>query len=836
MRFVLWVVWICALVSFPFSFRDAGMAPVFAYSYAYLALGLLAGTFLHPVAITHVGKHSRKRCEAAVFAVGGLLGLLIVVSEVILWVSCGDLPVASLVTGCPPSAKRILFILEGYCCFSVGFNLFSRVSKGGSSETKEVGEMYAMKEKSALLVVMLLFLTGLCRLGLFGLPLYLKISFSGSAIAVMWLVAALLALPSIIAIAAFGMESSQWASLENDERLLRFRIALACFSGGQILWGLVSHAFGDVALMANMAIYVTAVLLASDVAIICALLKSASAWRRAVGECGDDREGDECQLGDRLRFAMSNYGLTEREGEAVRFCLEGFNSTESAEKMGLKPSTVRNYLQRAYKKLGIANAEALPEFFSVQASCDASEDACHPLPSLSRYTGCLILFMFICLFALPCFEERTLFGWHFDHAVVVGYGIGFLLCAGLKLSYELLVEHRLFSVLGNSIAMRLLLAAIVVFACVQLVLVRFVYFAICNQIDYGSGILLVGFSGCLFSLVVSGAFLGAMRRTSLRPITKTEYLSTVIGLLLLLLSRIDAVCWAVSCFVSAVAFSVFCVKALGQTNGDAPVGPENGDRRNCQVQAFAFGFVVVAAFVCGEQWHIEPEPFLVLLQIVFLLAAVALLAWKTKRVLRDCRLVPLFAVFLIVFSLWRGPGEGLLLLLLSLLLFGLPIAYGDASRPDGPPCLLGCGIGLALGRLLVDRWTELLVLAKEEMVMQGVPSYIAYVTPSAAALLMLIGVICLYKCMAALETKVEKEAEGSDVERQIYFMRSRGIGERSAEILLRAAQGMTAKQIAAETSYSVGRVNAICWEGFKRLNVHSRSELRDCLEKAISSD
>ena len=90
--------------------------------------------------------------------------------------------------------------------------------------------------------------------------------------------------------------------------------------------------------------------------------------------------------------------------------------------------------------------------------------------------------------------------------------------------------------------------------------------------------------------------------------------------------------------------------------------------------------------------------------------------------------------------------------------------------------------------------------------------------------------------MAALETKVEKEAEGGDVERQIYFMRSRGIGEHNAEILLRAAQGMTAKQIAVETSYSVGRVNAICWEGFKKLNVHSRSELRDCLEKAISSD
>lgn len=836
MRFALWVVWICALVSFPFSFREAGMAPVFAYSYAYLALGLLAGVFLHPVAVAHVGKHNRKRCDAVALVVGGLLGLLIVVSEVILWIPHYDLSATFLVTGCSPSVKRILFILEGYCCSSVGFNLFAHAPKDRSPETKGVGEMYAMKGKSAFLVVMMLFLIGICRLGLFGIPLYLKMSFAGAAIAVVWLVAALLVLPSIIAIAVFGMGNSQWVTFENNEHLLRFRIALSCFSAGQVLWGLVSHAFGDVALMANMASYITAVLLASDIAMICVFLKSASAQRGAAGELYSDSGGDECLFDDQLCLEMTNYGLTEREGEAVRFCLEGFNSTESAEKMGLKPSTVRNYLQRAYKKLGIANAEALPEFFSVQAPCDVSEDACHPLPSPSRYTGCLILFVFICLFALPCFEERTLFGWHFDHAVVVGYGIGFLLCAGLKLSYELLVGQRLFSGLSNSITMRLFLAAVVVFACVQAVLARFVYFAVCNQIDYGSGILLVGFSGCLFSLVVSGAFLSAMRRTSLRHITKTEYLLTVMGLLLLLLSRIDTVCWAVSCVVSAVAFSVFCAKALNQPIDGASTGAANSDRRSCQVQAFAFGFVAVVAFVCGEQWHIEPEPFLVLLQIVFLLAAVVLLAWKTNRALRDCRPALLLAVFLIVFSLWSGPSEGLLLLLFSLLLFVLPTAYENAAHPDELPCLLGCGIGLALGRLLVDRWTELLVLAKEEMAMQGVPSYIAYVTPSAAALLMLIGVICLYKCMAALETKVEKEAEGGDVERQIYFMRSRGIGEHNAEILLRAAQGMTAKQIAVETSYSVGRVNAICWEGFKKLNVHSRSELRDCLEKAISSD
>ena len=836
MRFALWVVWICALVSFPFSFRDAGAAPVFAYSYAYLALGLLAGVFLHPLLTNHAGEHNRKYCDAIVLAVGGLLGLLIVVSEVILWVQCYDFALASLVTGYSPSVKRILFVLEGYCCSAAGFNLFHHASRDSSFGREGLSEAHAMKGKNAFLATTLLLLAGFCRLGLFGVPIYLKMPLSGAGILATWLVAALLALFSIIVIAVFGVESFQQGSSESNRPLLRFQIALACYSAGQVLWGLVSHAFGDVALMADAAIYITAVLLVCDISLICVLLKSAFAQRRIAGECVGDTGGNECQFDDWLRLAMADHGLTEREGEAVRFCLEGFNSVESAEKMGLKPSTVRNYLQRAYKKLGIANAEALPALFNAQTPRETAEDVCSSFPTVSRYTGYFILFVFICLFALPCAEQQTLFGWHFDHATIVGYGMGFLLYVGLKLSYESLVGHQMFSGLGNSIVMRLFFAAIVVLACVQIVLVRFVYFAICDQIDFGSGILLVGFSSCLFSLVISGTFLSAIRRTSLRAVTKMECLFTAAGLLLLLLSRTDTVWWAASCVMSAVALSVFCSRALHQTIDGATLRSEDDKGFDNRARAFGFGFVAVVAFVCGEQWHPESEPFLVLLQIVFLLAAVALLMWKTKRTLRDFRLGPLFAAFLIALALWSGLGEGLLLLLISLVLFGLPTVYGDAGWSDELPCLLGCGGGLAFGRLLVDRWTELLSLAEEEIVTQGVPSYIAYVTPSVMALLMLVGVICLYKYMAILESRMEKGTEGSDAERQIYFMRSRGIGEQGAEILLRAAQGMTAKQIAAETNYSVGRVNAICWEGYKKLNVHSRSELRECLGRAISSD
>lgn len=49
--------------------------------------------------------------------------------------------------------------------------------------------------------------------------------------------------------------------------------------------------------------------------------------------------------------------LTERERQVLINMLSGCSSTRSAEKLNLKPSTVREYLRRSYKKLGVANAD-----------------------------------------------------------------------------------------------------------------------------------------------------------------------------------------------------------------------------------------------------------------------------------------------------------------------------------------------------------------------------------------------------------------------------------------------------------------------------------------------
>ena len=146
--------------------------------------------------------------------------------------------------------------------------------------------------------------------------------------------------------------------------------------------------------------------------------------------------------------------LTDREKQVLRLLLEGKNSAESAELLGLKASTVRAYLQRAYKKLDVSDGneavsllrgEAGEELASGEAPCisDNQEPAAKnprcarplmlvafaglvaslgcamaPLPSLSRaswaasqvdtayYVGLVPFGMLVLLLATRGFDNR----------------------------------------------------------------------------------------------------------------------------------------------------------------------------------------------------------------------------------------------------------------------------------------------------------------------------------------------------------------------------------------------------------------------------------------------
>lgn len=64
-------------------------------------------------------------------------------------------------------------------------------------------------------------------------------------------------------------------------------------------------------------------------------------------------------LSDEARERLRSSSLTKRETEVVCCSLAGLSSSRQAELLGIAASTVRNYSQRAYRKLGVASVSEL---------------------------------------------------------------------------------------------------------------------------------------------------------------------------------------------------------------------------------------------------------------------------------------------------------------------------------------------------------------------------------------------------------------------------------------------------------------------------------------------
>lgn len=78
-------------------------------------------------------------------------------------------------------------------------------------------------------------------------------------------------------------------------------------------------------------------------------------------DCSADSVGD---VGRELSEILLKAKLSESEAKAAGFAARGYSSVEIAELMGVKSPTVRTYLQRSYKKLGISGIEELRQLAS----------------------------------------------------------------------------------------------------------------------------------------------------------------------------------------------------------------------------------------------------------------------------------------------------------------------------------------------------------------------------------------------------------------------------------------------------------------------------------------
>ena len=66
-----------------------------------------------------------------------------------------------------------------------------------------------------------------------------------------------------------------------------------------------------------------------------------------------------------------NYHLSQREGEAVRFLIEGLANKEIAARMGISPDTVKVFLRLAMMKMGVSSRSGIMSKFIHVKESDA---------------------------------------------------------------------------------------------------------------------------------------------------------------------------------------------------------------------------------------------------------------------------------------------------------------------------------------------------------------------------------------------------------------------------------------------------------------------------------
>lgn len=179
-----------------------------------------------------------------------------------------------------------------------------------------------------------------------GGPIILELTLSGVASCCVSLLFALLAADS----AFEGTENG-------TEHLLVARLAslAAC---GTLSWNLYTRVANTSGLVSQ----------SDSRAIIVALVSTTclAAIRSHHGWCGSGVGETDSKPVDFAFPDLSEFGLTERETEAIGHLLRGRTSQESAELIGIKPSTVREYLRRAYRKIGVEGADQLRERYHLQ--------------------------------------------------------------------------------------------------------------------------------------------------------------------------------------------------------------------------------------------------------------------------------------------------------------------------------------------------------------------------------------------------------------------------------------------------------------------------------------
>lgn len=655
-------------------------------------------------------------------------------------------------------------------------------------------------------------------------------------------------------VGAFGYETVLWCSRGLSERDLRWSSFIATCGVAAVLavLGAVSPRLAGMPQGASL------------VPVACMAAWAVFAiWRRparSVAKLSEAPGSFAASAGPEAfeSYDLDGFGWAESERSAVEATLRGLTSSEAARSLGVRPATVRSYLQRAYRKADVGSFSELRDLLARDARAGTPEGCPAPAASEIR-TGrrggrpadlATASFPYaIMLIVLTCFSPQGL-GLIEGATGVLGFACGVLIGAAFRAA-------------GRRGAHTVLGAAMTVGSLCILGTKALSMFDVIRPASLPEGVWTpVTFIACALLGVAMWRYVYGLLRIESRGVARPScfarkrFAALSIVSVAFAASQLSNVVWAVMFLAASLLVATDAVVLLhseGCAMSDSPSCP---DERlpSCMDVTFP-GFLSLLFFgvalteLTGHFFERVSMPLAFLFPIVLLCCSMALCMRGVRQGLRGSGAMACVCAIAMGVALWAGAGSygsidvnrTLHAVLFTVLALWTGL-LGDGSRTDGPLAWGGWLLPFASGAVL-GAFMDPLMLVQAGIRLDGqVVSVNSVLDFAFAATLQAMGCVSAIR-LAVLGAKGLKGDDMGGADRDLFagkrrdlvyhYLKSRRLSDLEASVAIEVACGLSTRDIADKLFYSFGSVKEARFSAYRKLGIHSKGELAEMIARHL---
>ena len=557
-------------------------------------------------------------------------------------------------------------------------------------------------------------------------------------------------------------------------------------------------------------------------------------------------------------YDLDGFGWAESERSAVEATLRGLTSSEAARSLGVRPATVRSYLQRAYRKAGVGSFSELRDLLARDARAGTPE-GCPASAASEIRTGrrgsrpadlASASFPYaIMLIVLTCFSPQGL-GLIEGATGVLGFACGVLIGAAFRAAGR----RGAHSVLGGAMTV----GSLCILGTKALSM-----FDVIRPASLPEGAWTpVTFIACALLGVAMWRYVYGLPCVESRGVARPSCFARMRLAALSLVSvafaasQLSNAVWAVVFLAASLLAAIDVVVLLhseGCTMSDSPSCPDKGlpscmDLTVPGFLSFLF-FGVALTELTGHFFEHVSMPLAFLFPIVFLCCSMALCMRGVRQGLRGSGAMACVCAIAMGVALWAGAGSygsidvnrTLHALLFTVLALWTGL-LGDGSRTDGLLAWGGWLVPFASGAVL-GAFMDPLMLVQAGIRLDGqVVSVNSVLDFAFAATLQAMGCVSAIR-LAVLGAKGLKGDDMGEADRDLFagkrrdlvyhYLKSRRLSDLEASVAIEAACGLSTRDIADKLFYSFGSVKEARFSAYRKLGVHSKGELAEMIARHL---